>query len=775
MVSSGIFTTLGETVQIKGNFAVNSVNIAEMINKSDISLYIAVNSSSILFGTRVSVQKQQSRPHAVIYLEEHPREIPNLRREILDFFSRCNDALKQHNYSILLENTLLKKIIEESAYYPQPFYPSEDIMDYTYGRLCVDKKITCLSKDLLRAIDYLVYSIEKMPQPLMNNLNLAITKMGFGQADVIVTDMEDVWYQINLDEGTVRSKAHPEYYKEFIRVYNELSRDDYSKAIKELILLQYGNKYARDAESRREYYTFLANERISTSVPSLNEAIPDVKLKNDPKKGLLPRVFGKDKSEAHAEKDLIVKIENKILHNEIDYRYNPESNLISINKKCICGDCRSRGEAGSNYSSQQQYRDLGRTEQFPPSKNYQNTSSLPQQTRSQNIVKKPAPSQPGGNSITNSLPKNLAIFGVGDTGFHHLFSLAKRQEINSQYTENGYHLDFYSLLDDTVSQKLDDTNDLEKYIQSLPSKNCIFYIDNPKPAKLISSYAETIAFICSLSDLNVYYKKILQFIENIQSRKAVILRKMCLFLILNPDNKIDNNDLPSWTKKFTDIVPIELSADQACDDAFFNTFICNINTADSLTNVQKERECTNDTHAGYTNDIQACMQNIQMRNTRLKKIEPLIEHLPFDERQRNSGDVVQSYRNELFGQIETLRNIDAIQVHDIDNLESEIKSSLTLNSLLGIVKKFFGAENSGNLNESEKFKKEQLILLTTIAEHGKIIAPITDIHLRTSLLNFIFDPKIDDKKLTQIKEEISPYLKSNQQSAPSSEYQNKLW
>ena len=43
--------------------------------------------------------------------------------------------------------------------------------------------------------------------------------------------------------------------------------------------------------------------------------------------------------------------------------------------------------------------------------------------------------------------------------------------------------------------------------------------------------------------------------------------------------------------------------------------------------MQKERECTNDTHAGYTNDIQACMQNIQMRNTRLKKIEPLIDQM----------------------------------------------------------------------------------------------------------------------------------------------------
>ncbi|MDY3202640.1 MAG: hypothetical protein RBQ80_04680 [Methanocorpusculum sp.] len=773
MVSSGIFTTLGETVQIKGNFAVNSVNIAEMINKSDISLYIAVNSSSILFGTRVSVQKQQSRPHAVIYLEEHPREVLNLRREILDFFSRCNDALKQNNYSILPENTLLKKIIEESAYYPQPFYPPEDIMDYTYGRLCVGKKITCLSKDLLRAIDYLVSSIEKMPQPLMKSLNLAITKMGFGQADVIVTDMIDVWYQINLDEGTVRSKAHPEYYMKFIRVYNDLSADDYFKAIKELILQQYGNKYARDAESRREYYTFLANEKISTSVPSLNEAISDVKLKNDPKKGLLPRVFGKDKSEAHAEKDLKVKFGNKILHSGDDYYYNPESNLISINNKCISGDDISRGEAGSMSSSQQKYGYSGRTEPSTPSKNNPNTTSFSQQTRSQNIVKKPAPSQLGGNSITNSLPKNLAIFGVGDTGFHHLFSLAKRQEINSQYTENGYHLDFYSLLDDTVSQKLDDINDLEKYIQFLPSKNCIFYTDNPKPVKLRSSNAETFAFICSLSDLNVY--NILNFIDNLHSRKAVILRKMCLFLILNPDNKIDNNDLPSWTKKFTDIVPIELSADQACDDAFFNTFICNINTADSLTNVQKERECTNDTHAGYTNDIQACMQNIQMRNTRLKKIEPLIEHLPFDERQRNSGDVVQSYRNELFGQIETLRNIDAIQVHDIDNLESEIKSSLTLDNLQEIVIKLYSADNSGNLNEFQEFKKEQLILLTTIAELGKRIDSISDPHHRKSLLNFIFEPKIDDKKFTQLTEDLSHYLKSNQQSAPSSEYQNKLW
>ena len=127
MVSSGIFTTVGEPIQIIGNIKSDVENMADMLSKTDTSLYIAVNPSSILFGTRVSVQKQQSRPHAVIYLEEHPREILHLRREILDFFSRCNDALKQHNYAIFPENTLLKKNIEESAYYPQQFYPPENI------------------------------------------------------------------------------------------------------------------------------------------------------------------------------------------------------------------------------------------------------------------------------------------------------------------------------------------------------------------------------------------------------------------------------------------------------------------------------------------------------------------------------------------------------------------------------------------------------------------------------------------------------------------------
>ncbi len=326
--------------------------------------------------------------------------------------------------------------------------------------------------------------------------------MGFGQVDVIVTDMKDAWNQINLGEETVRSTAHPEYYKKFIRVYNELSPDDYFKAIKELILLQYGNKYARDAESRREYYTFLVNEKISTSVSSLNEDNSDVNVKNDLKKVLLLRVFGKDKSEAHAEKDLTVKFGKKYLHSGDDYNYNPESNLISINNNnnnSICGDCKSRGEAGNNYSLQQQYRDSGRTEQFPPSKNYQNTSSFSQQTRNQNNIKNSAPSQYGGNLITNSLPKNLAIFGVGDTVFHHIYSLAMSQKIYSQYTGNGYHLEFYSLLDNTVSLKLYDTNELEHHIKTLTPKYSMSYKVNPKPAILISNNSDAFAFICSLS------------------------------------------------------------------------------------------------------------------------------------------------------------------------------------------------------------------------------------------------------------------------------------
>ena len=45
---------------------------------------------------------------------------------------------------------------------------------------------------------------------------------------------------------------------------------------------------------------------------------------------------------------------------------------------------------------------------------------------------------------------------------------------------------------------------------------------------------------------------------------------------------------------------------------------------------------------------------------------------------------------------------------------------------------------------------------------------------RTSLLNFIFEPKIDDKKLPLLNEDLSTYLKLNQQSVPSSKYQNKL-
>ena len=592
MVNSGIFTTIGGPVQITGNFTGNTSEIAQQLNTSDASLYIAVNSSSTLFGTLVNVQNE-SRSHVVIYLEEHPRGIPDLRREILDFFSRCVSCLKQNHYSILRENYLLTTIYKMSECCPPPFCPPENIMHYTYGRLCVGKKVTCLSKNPLRAIDYLVHSIEQMPRYLTNDVVLAITKLGFGRANIIVTDGKDTLYQINLDEETIRSTGHPEYYKKFNTIFNELSFDDRFKAIKDQILLQYDNKFAYDTEMKTEYYAFLANEKISTRVLSLSEAFSNVYAKKEPKKGLISRAIGKNKSDSDAKKDLTVMDQDKILRRDIDYIYDQKNNVISLLYNKYVSGAGGSGSSKQNPSMNLSSVDLrlsrdnsvrlpsvsptgqkARTfeesnNRFPSQEQYgnpyRNVSSAPPENDAVILSSSGQTVTPSGGNLRYSLRTKMGVFSVGDIGFHYLRYLTKRDDYLEFYTINGHSLELYSLLDETVSKKLSDSKELEGSIQSLSS-----YTVNPNPAKLLSTRAQMIVFICHLNDLKAF-EKIPLFINNIPSKEPSV--EIFLFVIKPTNKDIKDNDLSFWRVNSTNIISFSAdSLSSESDEKFFETY-----------------------------------------------------------------------------------------------------------------------------------------------------------------------------------------------------------
>ncbi|MBQ4134470.1 MAG: hypothetical protein IJD66_03060 [Methanocorpusculum sp.] len=616
MVSSGIFTTVGEAVYRNGVFSKNTQELAPLLNTSDASLYVAVSlPHSIIFGTLVNVQQKNSRPHAVIYLEECDA-VSDIGREIFSFFRRCETTLASQEYTILPGNEFLLFCTSDTNHsLGTPSTP--DILQYTYGRLSVGKSITCISKDYSQTIAYISDSIRNMPALLAADAVIVATRLGFGQADIIVSNSSDIQYQVNLDTMEIKGTESPEMYKQFASVYDNMSAADVQHAVKEQILFLYDKQEATNDDRKYKYYTFLQHEKISTNLLAIQYALSTMEIKKkDSKKGLISKIgFGKDKS-TDKDKSLRVKLGGTTLHSGLDYSYDAESNVIFLNRKSFSVDTAepSRRMNPIGYSDINRLpvseshtlpprprmvrRDSGIMGSVPSSFEQKYESPVVKETPVVDETKvesnvNPEISKPifdeEQETVTPSkvskqefiLPKKLGVVGVDYIGLQCMKNLV--ETLKAEYPDTYSGLELYSLSDESIAdrsaQLTSEMMTVSSSLAMLTRDSGISYSQNPAPAKMMSSQSDVLTIISSANDLERYSRKLRLIISN--SLKMNPKREIRVYAVSRDKKESDVSLIFELSGLQSQIIPVRIENLDCFDSQFLDTYLRSFETVSS--------------------------------------------------------------------------------------------------------------------------------------------------------------------------------------------------
>lgn len=615
MASSGIFTTVGETVYCDGKFSKNMQELAPLLNTSDASLYVAVSlPHSIIFGTLVNVQQNNSRPHAVVYLEECGA-VADIGREIFSFFKRCETTLAAHEYVILPSNEFLLFCTRDTVSVMGKS-TAPDILQYTYGRLSVGKTITCLSMDYSQTIAYIVDSINHMPALLAADAVVAATRLGFGQADIIVSNSSDIQYQVNLDTMEIKGTEAPDMYKQFAQVYEKMSAAEVQHAVKEQILYLYDKGEATNDDKKYRYYTFLQQEKISTNLLAIQYALSTMEIKKkEAKKGLKSKIgIGRDKT-TDKDKNLRVKLGGNTLHPGLDYTYDAESNVIFLNRKSFAMDItepprrtnligyadvdrlpvtesrtlsprprmvrRGLDIPDSAPPSQEQKYENPAWKEVPESPEPKVESSVISDT-SKNIADEEVKTvlSPAVPQQRFNLPKKLGVVGVDYIGLSCMKNLM--ETLKSEYPDVYSGLELYTLSDESITGGASLTAEmlsLNSSIAMYTREAGIPYHQNPAPAKMMSAQSDVLTIIASAKDLESYSRKLRLIISN--SLKLNPKREIRVYAVSQDKEMPDVSLIFELSGLQPPVIPVHIEDSDGFESQFLDTYLRSFGTASS--------------------------------------------------------------------------------------------------------------------------------------------------------------------------------------------------
>ena len=337
---AGLVTTTGDPIASSGLKMDNSQTYISVLTNSESELFIQIHAGFLILGTYLSVQRNQSRSHSVIYLEKKSVSVydihdgeTSIRHELHAYFTRCITMLKEQGYTILPQNKYLLTLTEVPDITGTLEVP-DDVYSYVSGRLLMEKKLCCLSQNPVHTIESISYLLTKLPPELLLGRNITISKNSYDWADISFAENTDRLYHLNLDKLEIQNTGFPKQYKRFGLLYVQMTDDD-RKSLMKNHLLQIAKSSSINDEN---YQIFLQQEHLTTSRISclassgISESFEE---KEDLESLIKGSGIGKSKHNVTEDNTFTVECNGKKLLEGTDYLYDSVKHVVKILRPSI--------------------------------------------------------------------------------------------------------------------------------------------------------------------------------------------------------------------------------------------------------------------------------------------------------------------------------------------------------------------------------------------------------------------------------------------------------
>lgn len=338
MEDAGLFTTTGDAIAPLGLRIDNSQTYVSVLTDSESELFIQINGEHLILGTYLYVQRNRSRPHAVIYLEKkyvsvydiHDGET-SIRHELHAYFTRCLTMLKEQRYTILPQNKYLLTLTEMSDI-PKTQELPDDVYQYVAGRLLMVTKLCCHSENPVLTMGCISHLLAGLPPEILPGLTLTISKNRYDGADISFAENTDRLYQLDLNKREIQNTEHPEQYKRFGVLYAQLTDADRKSAMKNYLLSLAEKSPVDNADNQ----VFLRQENLTTAgLSSPSSSVIAKSCKEDADFVRKPNLIRKTQHRFTTENLFSVEYNGKKLLEGIDYLYDSVKRTVILQRPLI--------------------------------------------------------------------------------------------------------------------------------------------------------------------------------------------------------------------------------------------------------------------------------------------------------------------------------------------------------------------------------------------------------------------------------------------------------
>ena len=309
MVHYGIFTTMGDLIQSSddGMRSRVSEDLAKNLSSSSTALYVSYHAGKTLLGTTLDVQKQQTRQHTIVYLQETDwvGGRPGLLRlkDVWEFFSNAQTTLTNLGYELLVSDrftTYLSSVQSGTGILSSSRFSA--LADYTAGNLLYHKRVTCSTNSPENAFSIISAIVVSYQYYLKFGCSFAITKFAVRDCDVsVLTDGESAHATLNLDSPVSGLDFEHSYY---IKTWQQFSKPEMKRSISsqpsraslssQVVEKMFSSLYVESGSLEIvPYHDFLVSENIHVSSavldrfglsPDINEGKKKFHLRKTKKK-----------------------------------------------------------------------------------------------------------------------------------------------------------------------------------------------------------------------------------------------------------------------------------------------------------------------------------------------------------------------------------------------------------------------------------------------------------------------------------------------------------
>ena len=282
MVHYGIFTTMGDLIQSSDERMRNREfeELPKTLSSCSTVLYVSYQAGKTIFGTTLDVQKQQTREHTIVYLQESewvggkPKVIR--LEDVRAFFVNATSTLKDLGYEILTEDGFTRYLSSSIPNFRgiigNPAYSA--LSEYTAGNLLYHKPITCSTNKPENAFTFISDVIALYQYYLKFGCSFAITKFAVRDCDVsVLTDGDSAHTSLNLDTGDSVSSFEQTYY---VRTWQTFSKPEAKRSISSqpsrvslssrIVEKMFSSLYVESGgQELISYHQFLVGEKIPVS------------------------------------------------------------------------------------------------------------------------------------------------------------------------------------------------------------------------------------------------------------------------------------------------------------------------------------------------------------------------------------------------------------------------------------------------------------------------------------------------------------------------------